>query len=52
MLVKKKYVGKKIIGLILRLLDFAMTILIGNIIAPPLSDEGLGLKGTLVSLSV
>ncbi|MFA1737706.1 DUF421 domain-containing protein [Lysinibacillus fusiformis] len=36
----------------LRLLDFAMAILIGNIIAHPLSDEGLGLKGSLVSMSV
>jgi len=36
----------------LRLLNFAMAILIGNIIAHPLSDEGLGLKGSLVSMSV
>ena len=36
----------------LPLLDFAMVILIGNIIARPLSDEGLGLKGSLVSMSV
>lgn len=36
----------------LRLLDFAMAILIGNIIAHPLSDVGLGLKGSLVSMSI
>lgn len=36
----------------LHLLDFAMAILIGNIIAHPLSDEGLGLKGSLISMSV
>lgn len=36
----------------LRLLDYTMAILIGNIIAHPLSDEGLGLKGSLISMSV
>ena len=36
----------------LRLLDFAMAISIGNIIAHPLSDEGLGFKGSLISMSV
>ncbi|MDM5335219.1 DUF421 domain-containing protein [Ureibacillus composti] len=36
----------------LRLLDYSMAILIGNIIAHPLSDEGLGLKGSLISMSV
>lgn len=36
----------------LRLLDFAIVILIGNIMAHPLSDEGLGLKGSLVSMTV
>lgn len=36
----------------LRLLDFAMAILIGNIIAHPLSDERLGFKGSIVSMSV
>ena len=36
----------------LRLLDFAMAILIGNIIAHPLSDERLGFKGSLVSMSI
>ena len=36
----------------LRLLDFVMAILIGNIIAHPLSDESLGFKGSFVSMSV
>lgn len=36
----------------LRLLDFAMAILIGNIIAHPLSDERLGFKGSFISMSV
>ena len=35
----------------LRLLDFIMAISIGNIIAHPLSDEGLGLKGSLISMT-
>jgi uncharacterized membrane protein YcaP (DUF421 family) len=35
----------------LRLLDFIMAISIGNIIAHPLSDEGLGLKGSLITMS-
>ena len=36
----------------LRLLDFVMAILIGNIIAHPLSDEELGFKGSFVTMSV
>lgn len=36
----------------LRLLDYIMAILIGNIIAHPLSDEGLGLKGSMITMSV
>jgi uncharacterized membrane protein YcaP (DUF421 family) len=36
----------------LRFLDFVMAILIGNIIAHPLSDEGLGLKGSMITMSV
>lgn len=36
----------------LGLLDFAMAIIIGNIIAHPLSDEGLGLEGSLVTMSI
>lgn len=36
----------------LRFLDFVLAILIGNITAHPLSDEGLGLKGSMITTSV
>lgn len=36
----------------LGLLDFVMAITLGNIIAHPLSDEGLGLKGSMITMSV
>lgn len=36
----------------LRFLDFVIALLIGNIIAHPLSDEGLGLKGSMLTMSV
>lgn len=36
----------------LRLLDFVIALVIGNIIAHPLSDEKLGLKGSVVTTSV
>ncbi|WP_274306957.1 DUF421 domain-containing protein [Solibacillus daqui] len=36
----------------LGLLDFAMAITLGNIIAHPLSDEGLGLKGSMITMTV
>lgn len=36
----------------LRLLDFTMAKTLGNIIAHPLSDEGLGLKGSMITMSV
>ncbi|WEA41393.1 DUF421 domain-containing protein [Lysinibacillus fusiformis] len=36
----------------LRLLDFAMAITLGNIIAHPLSDEGLGMKGSMITITV
>ncbi|MFJ7646842.1 DUF421 domain-containing protein [Lysinibacillus sp. NPDC097279] len=36
----------------LGLLDFIMAITLGNIIAHPLSDEGLGLKGSMITISV
>ncbi|PAV30741.1 hypothetical protein CIL05_03165 [Virgibacillus profundi] len=36
----------------LRLLDFTMAILIGNIIAHPLSDEQLGMKGSMITIIV
>ncbi|GGB49187.1 DUF421 domain-containing protein [Virgibacillus dakarensis] len=36
----------------LRFLDFVIALLIGNIIAHPLSDEGLGLKGSMITIVV
>lgn len=36
----------------LRLLDFVMAILIGNILAHPLSDQHLGLKGSMITMVV
>lgn len=36
----------------LRLLDFVITLVIGNIISHPLSDEHLGLKGSVITTSV
>lgn len=36
----------------LRLLDFVIALVIGNIIAHPLSDERLGLKGSVVTTIV
>lgn len=34
------------------LLDFVIVLLIGNIIAHPLSDEGLGLAGSMITMTV
>ncbi|MGP4077254.1 DUF421 domain-containing protein [Halobacillus sp. K22] len=34
----------------LRFLDFVMALLIGNIMAHPLSDEGLGLMGSMITM--
>jgi uncharacterized membrane protein YcaP (DUF421 family) len=36
----------------LRLLDFVIALVIGNIIAHPLSDEGLGLEGSMITTIV
>lgn len=36
----------------LRLIDFAIALIIGNILAHPLSDEKLGLKGSLTTTAV
>lgn len=36
----------------LRLLDFVIALVIGNVIAHPLSDEGLGLKGSMITTTV
>src|SRR3954451_21705074 len=36
----------------LRLLDFVIALVIGNIIAHPLSDEHLGMKGSMITTVV
>ena len=36
----------------LRLLDFTMALILGNILAHPLSDEQLGMKGSLITTAV
>ncbi len=36
----------------LRILDFIMALSIGNIIAHPLSDEHLGMKGSMITITV
>jgi uncharacterized membrane protein YcaP (DUF421 family) len=51
MVVIAKILGQRAISQ-LRLLDFVITLVIGNIIAHPLSDEHLGLKGSLVTTTV
>ncbi|WP_445683067.1 DUF421 domain-containing protein [Solibacillus sp. FSL H8-0538] len=45
-----KILGRRSISQ-LRLLDYAMAISIGNIIAHPLSDENLGMKGSMITMS-
>jgi uncharacterized membrane protein YcaP (DUF421 family) len=46
-----KLLGQRTISQ-LRLLDFVIALVIGNIIAHPLSDEHLGLKGSIISTTV
>jgi uncharacterized membrane protein YcaP (DUF421 family) len=46
-----RFMGQRAISQ-LRLLDFTLALVIGNIIAHPLSDEGLGLKGSMITTSV
>ncbi len=46
-----KILGQRTISQ-LRLLDFVITLVIGNIIAHPLSDEELGLKGSIITTLV
>ena len=36
----------------LRFLDFVLALILGNIIAHPLSDESLALKGSMITMSV
>lgn len=51
MLIITKLMGQRSISQ-LNLLDFAIAVIIGNIIAHPLSDEGLGLKGAMITMGV
>lgn len=51
LLVVAKLLGQRSISQ-LRLLDFAITLVIGNIIAHPLSDEKLGLEGSIITTLV
>lgn len=46
-----KVLGQRTISQ-LRLLDFVIALVIGNIIAHPLSDEHLGLKGSVITTSI
>lgn len=46
-----KILGQRVLSQ-LRLLDFVIALVIGNIIAHPLSDEHLGLKGSIISTIV
>ncbi|WP_042474090.1 DUF421 domain-containing protein [Bacillus ndiopicus] len=50
LLFSTKIMGQRSISQ-LRLLDFVMAITIGNIIAHPLSDEELGMKGSIITMS-
>jgi len=46
-----KLMGRRSIAQ-LRLLDFTMALILGNILAHPLSDEQLGMKGSLLTTAV
>ncbi|WP_338448939.1 DUF421 domain-containing protein [Niallia oryzisoli] len=50
LLLSAKIMGQRSISQ-LRLIDFVMALIIGNIMAHPLSDEHLGLKGSMISMS-
>ncbi|MEH7074907.1 DUF421 domain-containing protein [Neobacillus drentensis] len=51
LLIVAKLMGQRAISQ-LRLLDFVMALVVGNIIAHPLSDERLGLKGSMITTIV
>jgi len=51
MVIIGKVIGQRTISQ-LRLLDFVIAIVIGNIIAHPLSDEELGLEGSMITTTV
>jgi uncharacterized membrane protein YcaP (DUF421 family) len=46
-----KLMGRRSISQ-LRLIDFTMALILGNILAHPLSDENLGMKGSLITTTV
>ncbi|WP_261134863.1 DUF421 domain-containing protein [Bacillus sp. Marseille-Q3570] len=50
-IVLAKIMGQRSISQV-GLLDFVIVLVIGNIIAHPLSDEGLGLKGSMITMGV
>jgi len=51
LLIVAKAMGQRTISQ-LRLLDFVITLVLGNIIAHPLSDERLGMKGSMITTFV
>lgn len=51
LLIVAKFMGQRAISQ-LRLLDFVIALVLGNIIAHPLSDERLGLKGSMITTIV
>ena len=51
MLIVAKLMGQRAISQ-LRLLDFVIALVVGNIIAHPLSDEHLGMKGSMITTIV
>ncbi|MFP5112871.1 DUF421 domain-containing protein [Bacillaceae bacterium C204] len=51
LLIVAKVMGQRTISQ-LRLLDFVITLVLGNIIAHPLSDERLGMKGSMITTVV
>ncbi|MBD7911598.1 MULTISPECIES: DUF421 domain-containing protein [Clostridium] len=51
LLIMAKILGQRTISQ-LRLLDFVIALVIGNIIAHPLSDEHLGLEGSMITTTV
>ena len=48
LLLATKLMGRRSISQ-LRLLDFTIALILGNILAHPLSDEKLGMKGSLIT---
>jgi uncharacterized membrane protein YcaP (DUF421 family) len=51
LLFSAKIMGQRSISQ-LRLIDFVIALIIGNIMAHPLSDEKLGLKGSMITMTV